>query len=1537
MALLVGAGLSLHAAPVIDNNAGTWTDDYNDSLGVASVAQTEVNTAAGIVQLESGQASGSYRTVTIRPNSFSAWGALTLQANYSAVGDLQVEVLDPADTVLLGGPVNYAGPIDLSSLSAATYPELRVRVTLTAGATRPTVSQLNVTWTPKSFILLNKKAPEEVQAGQQINYRINYSVAFVGATDLVVWDTLPAMTYPADFGQNDNVTFVSATKGGQFTPTAMTVKGVDIPANSVYWDLGAVPEGTTDTVLFTVRTRNGTLDGSVQPNTASADAANADPAVSAPVETIIRSQPSPQIQKRAADGIFALASGNYTQPGGVNRFRIEARNLPAGEGRETMYQTVLFDNLDDLTGKINPNFGGAGIPVADLSPTGGQYTATGVTVNGTVVPPNSVYWDIGALGPGATLTGFFSVEMLNEADLGSAGHLPGQYVNTATLDSFRTTPISANLTVQWPLDESPAGIFAKGDGVGGTFRITGGRDDNPLLYVKPGEAIPFALRVSNSGLVALNDAVFLDRVPDNTTFKSAWFTDPWLQDPDNARIFYSTSDPGNWDTPPAYNLPVDRNNFGADWSTTLPADPADVKWVAVWIRAVNPALLDSSAPGWVLGAPTSGTAFFDVVVDADILDATPCVDQFVTNRGQFRVHALTRFDGTGTDAINPPLAAHDDEPVRVSIDKAILAHSVTSTVTPSLLDEPGPMQFAATIRNNGNAIAQNVLLELRWPRIPINAVPQYLTFAGINRPIQSFDPANGTVVVNLGNLAPGATASATLTVNVPAGLEFGQQLTFTARASADPVPCSVADAVDTATAAARFLPGLRVFKNDVVDLIPSGGFIDYTLTARNIGTGPAKGVWVVDRIPDETVFVGATGPQGEQVWFSDEDNLPPAFLTAMQPLDAAAIAAHFTPGSQSGINWTSPFGNQTRWIAWLMDDATISPPQYPVGTVNTVGFRVGNDLDGPGPNTDGSPVGTQNFNTVGIFSDELIQAIGNEVVTTINDLPGILVRKTGPSFVTRSQEFEWVVTYFNNSGGNNTTTVVTDTLPVGITFVSATHEWNEEALNNGVPANNNSQLVPSSVVANPDGTTTLTFQIANNPGTNGYRGADESLHTTEGGTIVLRVRVNDNIPSGTILQNRVAGEAANAFGTTRSRDRHEVEVRNADTRVTKVAQPPTPVPGDTVNYTLIVANDGLVPAENMVIVDTLPAGLTYVANSTQILSPNYTLGEPAVSGQTLTWSPATANAITRTGLPAGTLPPQSGDILIQYQAAVDGTVNPNTVLPNLVVIGTDTPEDDDTNNQDDADVRTPDPDPAILKTGPAFVNPGDRFNWSIQYFNNTRQPAANVYIVDTLPDDTNDGEADVTFVSQTAPAGVTAYFSGAPSNAAPAFDPTDPTGSGAWSATPPAIVNHISWLVGALPGEAGPLSITVTVDAIRPNNGSPQLPAAGVNMTNVVAIATTDPDEDSSNNQDDHTTRTPGNDIALIKTATSEGNFPGLVPGDPITYTLEVINTGTEIAYGIEVVDTLPAGLTLASPSPGPALLSLVNANGEPVQPVDGL
>ncbi len=77
-----------------------------------------------------------------------------------------------------------------------------------------------------------------------------------------------------------------------------------------------------------------------------------------------------------------------------------------------------------------------------------------------------------------------------------------------------------------------------------------------------------------------------------------------------------------------------------------------------------------------------------------------------------------------------------------------------------------------------------------------------------------------------------------------------------------------------------------------------------------------------------------------------------------------------------------------------------------------------------------------------------------------------------------------------------------------------------------------------------------------------------------------------------------------------------IYVQNADITVIKNVNRYDPIPGDVLTYTLDIRNQGLHDANEVSIVDTLPQGVCYEANSTTILTSNWTMGEPTIVSTT---------------------------------------------------------------------------------------------------------------------------------------------------------------------------------------------------------------------------------------------------------------------------------------------------------------------------------
>ena len=1537
------------SAPVVDNNAGTWTDGYRDTVGVRESNNVAFDPFAGTVALPAGQTSGELTTVMIDPPSFYGWGRACLDVSLPSGGSLSLSVYN-ADSDAPVVPENQpiapgAACVDLSGVDPGAHPRLYVVVRFAAPAAGPSpvLKQVDVSWAPKSVLLLDKSAPATVQAGETIQYRVRYSVSFVEAENLVIVDRLPhedlgTVAYPTQYGQDDNPVYESSSDGGVYHPgpSNLVVHGVTVPPRSVYWDLGTVAEGVTDILRLNLRTRNGTLNGTRVLNEVSAQAANAEPVRFNKVATRILSAPAPRIQKRGGDGIIPFSDGlNYALPGTeITYILSDPRGSPnannyAATGRETMYNTVVYDDVTELltNGFVDTAFGDGGF--GNIS-DGGVFIPDYTTPEGRGPFPAVVWTNLhgGVFRPGANFQTSFSVRLSPAAE--------GRIVtNRVCIDSDQTSPVCDELPVKVELNTDTTGIYVKGDDLDNNPVVAARHDDDFGLAVTFGDTYMYRLGIRNRTFVSATDVVFIDRIPDEVELVSA------LTSPSTAggTIFYHTStnypDADVW--PTVTN--VSAASLGPEWTTTPPADLGTVTWIGFHF----PEIASTYAGPTNLDDIANGDFYVRVKEPED-----PCVGFEIHNKAHFHNFGI-RIPGQDPQPTERAFPMTWDwertvvHPLKGDFD--ISARDVRAT--PSVVETPGPVRYTIHVSNDDKPtsdILRGVRLGLSWGTLRIGGAdvhPSFVNVAGGTIDPAEFNPTTGSIGLTLPDLLPGQGRTVTLDLLVPDGAFDGSSFQIQASLYAEDDLCDppstflsqVGVKVDTT-------PELDVYKQAALNLIRKGSTQEYGIEYVNRGTGPSTQTYVMDRVPNGTVFLSARLPANERVFFSAGETNLPAALDPSQPFDAGIIQNHFSPGvAGPGGTWTSPFGEQTLWMAFLVDDQTLDPPHLPVGGRGEVFFTVRNDEDRGPPQVD-SEVGTLLFNEVGVFSHELLQAVGNEVITTVSEQPGlVLSKRSSVELMTAGTTFQWIIDYRNDSEADDDLVTITEYLPAGVEYISATHSWNQTALDNGaaaVPAG----MVPASVSVDPaSGRTLLEFPIADT-----YRGDD--LLSNEGGTIVVTARIPEGVPSGTVFENIVCGTATNPIDSITVCDPDRVEVQNPDLWIRKLATPKDPASGDTVHYTLLVANMGGVPADNVVIEDELPEGVTYVPGSARLLAPSwFTLGAPAVDGRTLVWSVPEGNALNDTRLDPpdpGHLVGLSGDIQISYQVTVDPDTMPGTHLTNHVVTSTTTPEDEEYPNETNDTVRTPHPDPTIAKDGPELAYGGNAVTWKLHYANLANEDAQNVWIVDALPDVDGDGQVDVVFLA-TSPGGpgpVQVFYHDANLGAAPAFSPTNAAANAAagWSDDPSGmVVSHIAYIVGDLARRSPTYTIEIVAQASRPLTGA-ELTAGRV-LLNHVEIFTTDQDDNPDNNEDDHITRIPGVDLALRKTGSTEGTFPGLAPGMDLTYTIDYRNSGTVNAFGLHITDTFPPELELKDPLDGftdfvPDIGEVIDLSGAPVQGV---
>ena len=346
--------------------------------------------------------------------------------------------------------------------------------------------------------------------------------------------------------------------------------------------------------------------------------------------------------------------------------------------------------------------------------------------------------------------------------------------------------------------------------------------------------------------------------------------------------------------------------------------------------------------------------------------------------------------------------------------------------------------------------------------------------------------------------------------------------------------------------------------------------------------------------------------------------------------------------------------------------------------------------------------------------------------------------------------------------------------------------------------------------------------------------------------------------------------------------------------VTKAASPATQALGDVVTYTLNVSHQPTSTADayDVVLTDTLPAGLSYIADS---VNP-----PPAF----VSFDPGTR--VLRLGY--ATLPLAEGSRAISYQARIDTSATVGTPLNNAVAM-TWASQPDAAGTPDDGRTGADGSGGALndyATTASAPVTPG------ASTLLDATKTVADLNGGVALPDDVLEYSIVLTNTSATAVTGVvytdpipanTTYIDGSLSlNAAPAAN----TGT----------ATQLQLAVGSLqPGASATVKFQVRINA-GVANGVVIRNQGSVDSDQTVPEPT---DSDGNDNNGDQPTDIPvggqppltGALYAEKTLAWTDTNNSGSVnAGDTLRYTIVLRNRGAATLTGLSFSDTIPAGLT---------------------------
>lgn len=492
---------------------------------------------------------------------------------------------------------------------------------------------------------------------------------------------------------------------------------------------------------------------------------------------------------------------------------------------------------------------------------------------------------------------------------------------------------------------------------------------------------------------------------------------------------------------------------------------------------------------------------------------------------------------------------------------------------------------------------------------------------------------------------------------------------------------------------------------------------------------------------------------------------------------------------------------------------------------------------------------------------------------------------------------------------------VTDILPAGLTYLSHTISFGNMGMSPSNPSYN-TRLGTGQTVQ-------FDFGDLLNPA-NG-NSADDFIRI-EITTRVDNVLANQN---GTVLTNGgPPGSGSEVFveydtpatrvdfdsdGGTPGIQGRDITVVEPELNVTKTAVPASQSLGDVVTFTVTIQHlaSSTADAFDLVLDDTLPAGLTYVAGSAT-LPP----GDVTVAGQNLQFR-------------ISSLPVATGTTSFSYQATVDPTAVVDLPISNNLrmtwasIPGATGAPDSGRNGSDgvgglndyaDSDSAT------VTPTTSAFIDatktvadlnggdvlPGDTLEYTV-VLNNTNGAVSGVVFTDTVP-------AQTTYVAGSLALGT----------CPPGAVPND-------SGAPDLVVN-----VGAMnPGESCTITFQVTVNAgvatgtVISNQGS-------VDSDNTVPEPT---DEDGTDTNGDQPTDVvvggtpvPRDSLyvhKLVEWLVDADGSGDITAGDTLRYALVFQNGADTALTNVSLADTIPTGLTYVPGSGSATGGGSVNVSGQ--------
>ena len=626
------------------------------------------------------------------------------------------------------------------------------------------------------------------------------------------------------------------------------------------------------------------------------------------------------------------------------------------------------------------------------------------------------------------------------------------------------------------------------------------------------------------------------------------------------------------------------------------------------------------------------------------------------DRATFVVNGLIAASATGslvnTVTVAAPVGTVDGDTTNNTATSSVpLAPSAALQITkagPASAVAGTNIVYTITVTNAGPSDAVGVTVA--------DATPPGLSF------VSNAGDCTTAFACNLGTLPPGASRTITATFAVPSGYTTPNPIANTATVSSLTPPLVSTSAI-TNTPVAAPVTDLHITNTDGVDSVVAGRTTTYTITVTNpLGPSDAIGATVTDTFPVALTAVAwtctgtgggacpasgsgnintpVTVPVGATVVFSATGTVNPAAtgdlvnsaevipptgfanrtsaiatdhdaidteadvaITKTGPISIVAgnslvytiTVSNTGPSNAANVVVRDPTPAGLTWVSNSGDCTTAFPCTLgivPAGATRTITatFSVPLDYSGASPIANVADASSTTLDT---------NAANNTATaeTTLNRNADVAIAKSvSPAAVLVGQPTTFTVVVTNHGPARVTGLVVQDVLPAGLAFGSATPSpgsydevtgaWTIGTVLNGQSA-------------------TLTLEAT----------------VTLAGAITNRALVVAQDQPDPVASNNSAAAIVNGAA-------------NADVGVTKTVDRPAPLVGETVTFTVTVANAGPSPATGVVVTDALPAGLTFVSATPSqgtYAAPAWTVGTLSETGAAATATLTIVATVTAPG------------------------------------------------------------------------------------------------------------------------------------------------------------------------------------------------------------------------------------------------------------------------------------------------------------------